>query len=401
MTDVLIAGGGIAGSSLAILLGQRGITVELYERGQFPREKPCGEGLMPGGVAVLQRLGLATAVGGFPFQGVRYHFGAATAEGAFPQVTGFPRTGRGQRRRVLDQVLFHAAASTPGVTAWTGRRVDGPLVERGRVAGLWVDGEPRNAPLVVAADGVHSRIRHLLGLNVPVRRKRFGIRAHFRLAPGQRQPPWVEVFLHPGYEIYVTPLPGNEVMVALLADAGPMRELPEQTFHRRWRVAPPLASRLEGAEQLAPLLGSSPLAGRARSGIAPGVILLGDAAGFLDPITGGGMTQALQTAELLANHIAARQGRGDEWLWEFERQRRSLLRDYRLLAQAVLWLAGHPWMAGRALSALRIFPGLFSHFIGVSGGVRSLLGFPALRPAFLANRGSSAHASATQTVGRP
>ena len=61
MTDVLIAGGGIAGSALAILLRRAGLSVELFERGHFPREKACGEGLMPAGVAVLERLGLADA----------------------------------------------------------------------------------------------------------------------------------------------------------------------------------------------------------------------------------------------------------------------------------------------------------------------------------------------------
>src|SRR5713101_7712048 len=75
MADVLISGGGVAGSTLAILLGRRGLQVGLFERGRFPKEKPCGEGLMPAGVAVLNRLGVGEAVGGAPFYGVRYHFG--------------------------------------------------------------------------------------------------------------------------------------------------------------------------------------------------------------------------------------------------------------------------------------------------------------------------------------
>jgi len=77
MFDVAIAGGGIAGSALAILLGRQGLSVGLFERGTFPREKACGEGLMPGGVAVLRRLGLADAVGGAPFHGVHYHLNYA------------------------------------------------------------------------------------------------------------------------------------------------------------------------------------------------------------------------------------------------------------------------------------------------------------------------------------
>lgn len=375
MADVLIAGGGIAGSALAILLGRQGLTVELFERGRFPKEKPCGEGLMPAGVAVLQRLGLAEAVSGAPFYGVRYHFGGLTAEGRFPKAAGFPDAGRGQRRRYLDQVLFQAAANTPGVTSHTGVAVDGPLYENGRVVGLRVNGKSPRAPLVVAADGVHSRMRHLLGLDTPLRRKRFGVRTHFRLAPGQPQPPWVDVFVCPGYELYVTPLPERELLVAGLAPARSWGEPIERLFQGWWRAQPALAARLEGAEQVTPLLGTSPLAGQARAGVAPGVVLLGDAAGFLDPITGGGMTQALMSAELLAKYLAGRRGTQEKWLWNFERDRQAMLRDYRILTQMVLWLAEHPRLAERLLSALRVSPGLFSHLVGVSGGVRRLFTF--------------------------
>ena len=81
MADVLIAGGGLAGSALAIQLGRQGISVEMFERGSFPREKPCGEGLMPAGVAALGRLGLEALPEGEPFWGIRYHFGKHLAEG--------------------------------------------------------------------------------------------------------------------------------------------------------------------------------------------------------------------------------------------------------------------------------------------------------------------------------
>ena len=351
MVDVLIAGGGIAGSSLAILLGRQGLEVELFERGQFPKEKPCGEGLMPAGVAVLKRLGLADAVGGVPFYGVRYHFGQHTAEGRFPFLPGLPVFGRGQRRRHLDQVLFHAASRTPGVTAHCGVSVDGPLLEHGRVNGFVVEGQPRRARLTVAADGVRSQMRQLLGLDVPVVRKRFAVRTHLRLTPGREQPPWVDVFVSRGHELYVTPLPHREVLVAVLANNGALHEPLEHAFHR-WRCSEPvLSSLLEGAEQMTPLLCTAPLASRARSGVAPGIVLLGDAAGFPDPITGGGITQALMTAELLGKFVK-RYFRGPEdWLWDFERERRRMLADYRLLTQMVLWLADHPVVAERLIGA--------------------------------------------------
>ncbi|MGA7625256.1 MAG: FAD-dependent monooxygenase [Candidatus Acidiferrales bacterium] len=153
MADVLISGGGLAGSALAILLGRRGLKVELFERGRFPREKPCGEGLMPAGVAVLNRLGVAEAVGGATFHGVRYHVRNRIAEGRFPVTGGLPVFGYGQRRKHLDQVLFRTAAGVPGVTAYTEARVNARLREHGHVVGLLVNGVPHRAPLTVAADG--------------------------------------------------------------------------------------------------------------------------------------------------------------------------------------------------------------------------------------------------------
>jgi flavin-dependent dehydrogenase/tetratricopeptide (TPR) repeat protein len=373
-TDVLIAGGGVAGSALAIHLGRAGLKVELFERGEFPREKPCGEGLMPAGVAAFERLGLAGAVGGVPLSGVRYHFRGAVAAGPFPRVNGAMTTGRAQRRAVLDRVVFEAAAATRGVVVHTRSAVQGPIVERGRVTGLVVAGSRRYAPLTVAADGVHSPLRRALGLDGAPPRRRVGMRAHYRLAAGVEVDPWVDILIGDGHELYVTPLPHGELLVAALADAQTLGA-PAATSFDRWCMAQPLlADRLRGAEPLTPLRGVSPLTARARNGHAPGMVLLGDAAGSLDPITGGGMTHALECAELLARCVPRAIDEGDAWLTRFEARRRALLADYAVVTRGLLWLARHPGWIGPALSALRACPPLLSHLVGVAGGTRSLVG---------------------------
>jgi flavin-dependent dehydrogenase len=375
MTRVLISGGGIAGSALAILLGRQGIEVELFERRAFPHEKPCGEGLMPAGVSVVERMGLAEAIGGEPFCGVRYNFGDFSVEGRFPNQDGRPSVGWGQRRLKLDEALFRTASATPGVTAHIQARVDGPLMEAGRVVGLNVGGEPRRGALVVAADGIDSPIRKAVGLDLPPRRKRFGVCAHFRLADGIEQPPWVDVFVRKGYELYVTPLPAREVLVAALVEAGSMCGPAEQAYSNWLRAEPVLAERLEGSEQITPIAGRSPLASCARSGVAPGLVLLGDAAGFVDPITGGGMAQALVSAELLGRYAANRGlAKIGGWLDAFDRERNGMLRDYRILTNAMLWLASRPRLARNAFRAMTATPRLFSHLLGVSGGFRTFLG---------------------------
>ncbi|HEY6904160.1 MAG TPA: NAD(P)/FAD-dependent oxidoreductase, partial [Candidatus Acidoferrales bacterium] len=340
--DVLIAGGGIAGSSLAIMLGRKGFAVQLFERAQYPREKPCGEGLMPGGVAVLDHLNVTDSVGGTRFIGVRYHCNGRTVEGNFPRQAGYGQTGIGQRRRVLDHVLYSEAAATPGVRIHTGSRVEGPVVENGRVRGLIVEGKRMLAPLVVGADGMHSTIRQKLGLSSPPRRGRFGIRAHFRLLERREQSDRVEIFVAKGKEIYVTPLPDHEINVIALGEAGTYRADAKVSLLQRCEEFPELASLMEGAEQVSATIGASPLTGRAIAGVTPGAVLLGDAAGFVDPVTGGGMTQALMAAELLAGYIADNELSEDAWLWSFERERRKMLRGYVLLTQAILRLSDKP-----------------------------------------------------------
>jgi flavin-dependent dehydrogenase/tetratricopeptide (TPR) repeat protein len=374
MADVLIAGGGVAGSTLAILLGRAGLRVELFERDAFPREKPCGEGIMPAGVAVLDRLGLAAAVGGVPLSGVRYHFRGTTATGCFPSLNGVAVTGLAQRRAVLDRVLFETAAATPGVTARTRAMVGRPIVERGRVTGLVVNGTEYRAPLTVAADGARSPLRRALGLERTTRHRRVGMRAHFQLAAGTEIAPWVDILLGEDHELYVTALPRGELLVAALANARAINAPAESLFDRWCQGHPWLADRLRGARRVTRLRGAPSLTVRARRGFAPGMALLGDAAGSLDPITGGGMTHALESAELLARHAPHAIGGGDAWLGAFERRRRALLFDYALLTRGLLWLARHPVGIGPLLSALEAWPGVMSHLVGVAGGTRSLFG---------------------------
>lgn len=381
MPDVLIAGGGIAGSSLAIMLGRAGVSVALFEQGYFPREKACGEGIMPPGVAVLERLGLAGAVGGVPFEGVRYHAGTIVAEGRFPWLDGRPATGRGQRRQHLDQVLFTTAAATPGVTAHTNARVEAPIVERGRVVGLRVSGEDHHAPLTVAADGAHSRLRRRLDLDrTSPTSRRAGLRAHFRLAPAVSQPPWVEVFLGHAAELYVTPLPNHELLVAALTTREVLSGGASEAFRRLVRAQPMLRAKLAGAEQITTFRGMSPLTTVARAGVVAGAALLGDAAGFVDPITGGGITQALLTAELLAECLCRERLDDAGWLIAYDRARTILLREYRWLNRMVLGLADHPLLARAALRLLNRAPGLFSHLLGVATGMRGLWSAPPASP---------------------
>ncbi len=369
---MLIAGAGIAGSALATHMGRQGFRVTLFEQSSFPREKPCGEGLMQGGIAALERLDIKTHDLGSNFQGIRYHFSGRTLEGSFPSSQNCFAFGKGLRRRELDSLLAATAARTHGVSLYTGMRVNGPLVEQDRVTGLVVEGQTVRARLVVAADGAHSRVRNALKLNLPTKRKRIGMRMHFRGPAGALAASHVDVFVGHGHELYVTPLPSNEFLVAALAEVSALDGRPQATFRRWWQMQPSLAARLRDAEPISELLVTAPLSGRASRRVLPGLVLLGDAAGFTDPITGGGMTQALQAAESLAQHLATASDWNEETLIDFDRKREAALRDYRLVTSAVLWLSAHPGLARFSLDLMGAMPRFFSHLLGVSAGIRHL-----------------------------
>jgi flavin-dependent dehydrogenase len=97
-------------------------------------------------------------------------------------------------------------------------------------------------------------------------------------------------------------------------------------------------------------MGATPISGNARRGATPGAVLLGDAAGFVDPVTGTGMTQALITAELLTKHLTRQKKAGTSWLRPFEQERRAILARYRGMARIALWLSQKPHLA-RPVSA--------------------------------------------------
>jgi 2-polyprenyl-6-methoxyphenol hydroxylase-like FAD-dependent oxidoreductase len=360
------------------MLGRAGLAVELFEARRFPREKPCGEGLMPSGVGVLERLGLLGAVGGRRLAGVRYRGFGLDAEGEFPAAAdgAAPAVMLAQRRLRLDHALIEAARATPGVRVFEDAPVEGAAVENGRAVGLRVGGDLRRAGLVVGADGLASPVRKSLGLDHSDGARpgaRLGFRAHYRLAAGREPPDRLEIFLGDGHELYVAPLPDGELLVAALTGRAALGGDARGAL-RRWIAAQPvLAERLADAEPLDDVAGRAPVTRRARAGFAPGAVLLGDAAGATDPLTAGGMAHALVTAERLAAYVPRVLADGDRWLRRFDGERSRLLRDHARLTRALLFLVTRPSLARATLRAMRRWPGVMRHLLGVAAGERRLL----------------------------
>lgn len=370
--DFLVVGGSVAGSATALHLARAGNSVLLLDQREFPREKACGEGIMPSGVAALARLGLLDELltRGKPFREVAFRIAPHVAHASFPTWSPTP-WGLGIRRRDLDHFLFEQAARTPGVRILPGTRVRSLIQEAGRVLGVEAqhEGQPLSlrAGLTVGADGLHSTVRRALGWEVGAKEgDRFGITLHMALAGPV--PEHVEVTFHPGVgELYVTPLPQGEVLVALLTHQRILRQMAgalDTQFLGYLQHESPLGPLLEGAQPTSQALAMGPLRQDAGRIVGPGVALVGDAAGYLDPLTGGGISHALRSAEWLSGALEAGNPAA------YPRIRHSALRAHHALTRSMLYMSAHPAIARGSIGMLGAQPRLFGWLLGVNSGMK-------------------------------
>jgi len=352
--DLVIVGGGPAGLGVAIVAARRGLDVLLLERGAFPVDKACGEGLLPAGVHALEALGarsLLAPAAFSPLRAIRWIDGDVVAEAHLPAPGGL-----GIRRTALSAALL-ASARAAGAKVREGAAVMGHRRLAGEVEVETEDGLVR-ARLLVAADGLASAIRAREGLDRTVGgAPRFGLRRHFDC------PPWsdaVEVHFGDGVEAYVTPAGPGRVGIAFLCEGSARRPFPELLAH-----FPALADRLAGVVFDSRPAGAGPLRRAAGGRALDRLVLVGDAAGYHDAITGEGVSLALSGAlalgEVLPEALAAGGGRSAFAGWS----RGEVVRFARYAATArfVLWLARRPRTRRRVLGLLARQPALFSRLV--------------------------------------
>jgi len=188
------------------------------------------------------------------------------------------------------------------------------------------------------------------------------------------------VAFHGGYEIYVTPVGDDAVNAVILLSRDALRALghdPVPAIARRLAAVPALA----GIEFEEPVKVAGPFPRTASRAYRGNVVLVGDAAGFFDGITGEGMGVALASARLCANAIASYLETGSiAPLREYDHSRRALVRNSTLLGKLTLALAARPSVARLAVRNLARRPATFERLIAISGGAQ---GLRALRPADL------------------
>ena len=337
--DVIVVGGGPIGLAAAIEARMRSLSVVVVEPRSSAIDKACGEGLMPGAVPALARLGVDPQ--GFPLRGVSYRDATRRVDHLFSS-----GEGRGVRRTTLHAAL-HARAVSLGVE-FADARVDSLSqgAETVTVAGI-------AGRYLLGADGLHSSVRRLAGLERAIspggRRfslrqpdRRFGLRRHFAMEP---ESDLIEVYWTPTVEAYLTPVGDGVVGIAVLGRPG-------ANFAASIASIPQLERRIRGRSPASSLRGAGPFRQRTTSRVAGRVMLVGDASGYVDAITGEGIRVGLAQARAAIECVAADVPRRYERAWS------SSTRDFRVLTGGLVGVAMSP-LRGAIVPAAASLPRVF------------------------------------------
>ena len=355
--DVLIAGAGPAGSALAAALARGGASVLLVESAVHPRPKTCAEYASPRIVEELARLDVADAWMGaaVPLRGMNLYAGGRSTQIRYADGKG-PRDAWGVDRRSFDARLAEHAVGT-GAVLREGARLVSLICEGRTVRGATLRDQATgrdeivSAAWTVGADGTRSNVSRLVGVDRPVRfPRRLGLVAHYSGVAGLTD--HGEMHVGRGYYLGLAPTPGGELNVGMALSMG----TPGQTANARFDAAiaglPAVARRLAHSERLTSIRGAAPIGHRVSSAAGPGWLLVGDAAGFVDPFTGEGIHRALRSARAAADAILA----GGDVAAAYRAQRRRAFAAKTALSWLVQGFLAAPPLLERAVARLSSRP---------------------------------------------
>jgi menaquinone-9 beta-reductase len=365
--DVLVVGAGPGGAAAAYHLARAGLDVLVVDRATFPRDKVCGDGLTPRAVGALIRMGIDVADRGFTrIEASRVHGTEGPPVDVGWQGRSQPGFGLVRRRLELDRMLVERAAGA-GAAVRESTEAVAPIVEAGRIAGVTVRaGRPASseaglrerppertlrARWVVAADGASGRIAARAGLGrEPGAPIAVAARRYYR--PQARMDPvfetWLGVERHPGrlpgYG-WIFPTGDGQLNVgAFVIRAGRghhgrpgAAQLSAREAFDAFVYALPASRRLPEDDATGAIASSAIPMGLDRTPAAPGLLLVGDAAGLANPFTGEGIGYAMESGELAARAIlaSARNGHDESW----KRYTEALRSRYARVFTAGRWFA--------------------------------------------------------------
>jgi len=360
--DGIVVGAGVAGSTTAALLARQGFRVLLVEKATFPREKICGEGLMPAGASILDELGILSelrAQGAQAFSGIHFHLPRDRClELNFGEVSPTAQ-GWVVPRIALDTHLARFAAQQPGVQLLEAFKVlsaqTGPT--QVNVTGLYQGNlQTHRARLLIGADGIRSRFHKGFGVHRRKRRtRRFALRTSYDQLQGTGV---VEVHCCGAGEAYVAPLGNRSARITLLLFGSAHRSRGaslSDLYFEKLSLFPRLVQRLKSPYPQGPVQSTGAVSLEVSRCHGQRLLLVGDAAGAVDPVTGQGMTVALKDAQLAYRILKERLQEdrlNEQDLCEYTRLRNAYFRPSFQLAQMLLRVVRHPFLGRQTLKAL-------------------------------------------------
>lgn len=392
-TDVVVVGGGPAGSAAATHLARAGVDVLLVDKAHFPREKACAEYLSPGVVDALDELGALGRVQSAEHRQLdAMRVVARGREIPLPFTVDRPTQNRAIaiKRSVLDDELLRFAAEA-GATVMQGSRVSSLIADdndHGVLSGVQVrNGDEEfqvDARFVVAADGLHSTVSRLLQLDRPVRwPRKLGLVARFGNVPR----PIEDGQMHIGEDIYcgLSPIGDAEVNVSLVVPMGykPSGTPTGEFYDHMIRTLPGIDRLLGNAERTTNVRGVGPLGKRVRKPYGRGYLLVGDAAGFFDPLTGEGIHRALVGGKLAAQYVQKALTRPDRRPVGYRRARTRAFGDKQRVCNIIQLLLESPALFNYVTSRAANRDEVRSTLRGILGDY--VPARQALQPAFLWN----------------
>lgn len=289
-----IIGGGPVGLYLSILLARNGHYVSVFEKGTWPVDKVCGQGIMPSGVELLKAIGIEVdSEESFSFSGVRYIDGNDLIEGRLQ------KAGLGVERKVLSSKLYQLALSDSKITLKDQSKVDEISLYEHAVS-ISTNNDFEIFDYVFICDGLNSIFRKKLELEVKRKGEhRMGARVHFECEPWCDK---VEVYWNNGVEAYVTPVGNHKIEIAFLwfeknIEKGAFLE------ERLFNLFPELSNKVKGKAKLNDFKAYGPFSTISKSMKKGPIFLVGDAYKFLDGITGEGISLGLKSATVIANNL--------------------------------------------------------------------------------------------------
>lgn len=340
MIDLLVVGGGPVGVYSAICAAQSGLTVTVVDSQEGTIDKACGEGLMPDALKALTQIGVNPA--GIDFFGIRYIAGDHQAEARFSN-----GPGRGVRRTALHKALRDKALDLN--IDFVHARVSEITQNHSSIMAAGIESR-----YLIGADGLHSTVRRAANLEVKPgsegrMKKRFGLRQHFKVCPWSDL---VEVYWRHDVEIYVTPVDRETVGVAVLGNA-------ILDFNDVLKRVPQLARRLEGAAPASKLQGAGPLHQRVRARTSGRLLLVGDAAGYVDALTGEGLKIGFAEAQAAVRAITQND------IESYEQEWKKITRSYRWLTGGLLYASSSKTIRKIIVPAAQYLPSVFHRLVNL------------------------------------